>query len=261
MTNPDLKNDSCRLPDSSRQRTQPRPREGVEHASAVTTLAQNVTNALRTEIMEGRFRPDEKLQEMTLSKMLNVSRTPIRAALSGLAAEGLLEYQPNRGYTVRSLNADRLIAVFDLRGVLEGLAARLAAEKGMSESVANSFRAALDQGDAIMNKGALHDSDRAIFGEINVQIHEAILRAADDRMLNDMLRLCRNIPISSDRNVLWSDFAWVRRSHDDHHRLLDAIALRDGARAEQLMKEHVHAVKLQMKIELEQSGHSDELKR
>lgn len=210
--------------------------------------------------MEGRFKPDEKLQEMSLSKMLNVSRTPIRAALSRLAAEGLLEYQPNRGYTVRSLNADRLIAVFDLRGVLEGLAARLAAEKGMSESVAHTFRAALDQGDAIMNKGTLHASDRAIFGEINVQIHESILHAADDRMLSDMLRLCRNIPISSDRNVLWSDFAWVRRSHDDHHRLLDAIALRDGARAEQLMKEHVHAVKLQMKIELEQSGHPDQIK-
>ena len=229
-------------------------RARVGPAPVVVTLAQTVTDALRTEIMQGRFKPGEKLQEMTLSKMLNVSRTPIRAALNGLAAEGLLEYQPNRGYTVRSLNADRLIAVFDLRGVLEGLAARLAAEKGLPADLTQVFRAALEHGDSIMRKGVLHDADRVVFGEINVQIHEAILHAADDRMLSEMLRLCRNIPISSDRNVLWSDFDWVRRSHDDHHRLLDAIVLRDGARAEQLMKEHVHAVKLQMKIDMAFSG-------
>ncbi len=221
------------------------------------TLAQSVTDALRAEIMEGRFKPEERLHEMALSEMLKVSRTPIRAALNGLAAEGLLEYQPNRGYTVRSLNADRLIAIFDLRGVLEGLAARLAAEKGMSDSDCMSYRSALAQGDAIMSKGELFDADRALFGEINVKIHESILHAADDRMLSDMLRLCRNIPISSERNVLWSDFAWVRRSHDDHYRLLDAIMLRDSARAEQLMKEHVHAVKLQMKAELEMAEHID----
>lgn len=102
-----------------------------------------------------------------------------------------------------------------------------------------------------MSQGVLTDSDREPFGEINVQIHQIILKTADDSMLNDMLLRCRNTPISSERNVLWHDFSWVRRSHDDHYRLLDAIVLRDGARAEQLMKEHVHAVKLQMKLELE----------
>lgn len=220
----------------------------------VTTLALSVTDILRSEIMAGKLKPDEKLQEVSLSERLSVSRTPLRAALHSLASEGLLEYQPNRGYSVRSLNADRLIAIFDLRGVLEGLAARLAAEKGMSDVGQANFRDALVKGDQIMAQGLLLASDREPFGEINVKIHELILTAADDSMLRETLTRCRNIPISSERNVLWHDFAWVRRSHDDHYRLLDAIILRDGARAEQLMKEHVHAVKLQMKAELNLTG-------
>jgi len=217
----------------------------------VVTLAQSVTDILRSEITSEQLAPGLKLQEVSLSQRLGVSRTPLRAALHSLASEGLLEYQPNRGYCVRKLNPDRLIAIFDLRGVLEGLAARLAAEKGMSQADQAVFREALISGDSIMSQGVLRVSDREPFGEINVQIHQIILNTADDSMLNEMLLRCRNTPISSERNVLWHDFSWVRRSHDDHYRLLDAIVLRDGARAEQLMKEHVHAVKLQMKSELE----------
>jgi GntR family transcriptional regulator of vanillate catabolism len=227
---------------------------GVAHVREVVTLAQSVTDRLRTAVMEGRFLPDEKLQEMSLSAMLNVSRTPIRSALHSLAAEGLLEYVPNRGYSVRSLDADRLISVFDIRGVLEGLAARLAAERGMDEATQADFQSALAQGDRIMQRGKLVPADRDRFGEVNVRIHEAILRAADNRMLNDMIRICRNIPISSDRNVLWNDYGWIRRGHDDHHRMFDAIRLRDGSRAEQLMREHVHTVKLQMKEQLEHAA-------
>ncbi len=223
----------------------------MKTSSETMTLAQSVTDILRAEIMSGQLAPGKKLQEVSLSERLGVSRTPLRAGLHSLASEGLLEYKPNRGYCVRTLNPERLIAIFDLRGVLEGLAARLAAEKGMSASNEVVFRDALAQADAIMARGVLLDSDREPFGEINVQIHQIILTTADDVMLEEMLLRCRNTPLSSERNVLWHDFSWVRRSHDDHYRLLDAILLRDGARAEQLMKEHVHAVKLQIKSDLE----------
>jgi GntR family transcriptional regulator of vanillate catabolism len=220
-------------------------------STEVVTLAQSVADILRAEIVSGSLAPGEKLQEVTLAQRLGVSRTPIRAGLHSLASEGLLQYLPNRGYCVRALSSDRLIAIFDLRGVLEGLAARLAAENGMSETDEAIFRDALVRGDSIMAQGVLRASDKEPFGEINVQIHQIILNAAHDVLLEEMLLRCRNTPISSTRNVLWHDFSWVRRSHDDHYRLLDAILLRDGARAEQLMKEHVHAVKLQIKAELE----------
>jgi GntR family transcriptional regulator of vanillate catabolism len=218
---------------------------------AVITLAQSVTDKLRTAIMEGRFLPDAKLHEMSLSAMLHVSRTPIRAALHSLAAEGLLEYIPNRGYSLRSMDTSKLIEIFDIRGALEGLAARLAADRGMNEATVTDYKAALEAGDRIMARGKLMRGDRDRFGEINVRLHDAILRAADSRMLVDMVRICYNIPIFSDRNVLWTNYEWVRRSHDDHHRILGAILLRDGPRAERLMREHVHAVKLEMKAQLD----------
>lgn len=224
---------------------------GANGATGTPTLAQTVTDQLREALMDGRFGPEQKLQEESLSAMLKVSRTPVRAALNSLAAEGLLDYVPNRGYRVRRIDLDRLISIFDVRGVLEGLAARLAAEHGMDEAAQAAFRAALEDGDRIVAKGRLLAADRDRFGEINATLHDAVLRAADNPMLADMLRLCHNIPISSDRNVLWNEYRWLRRSHDDHHRLFDAIVQRDAARAEQLMREHVHSVKLQMRALLE----------
>lgn len=220
----------------------------------IVTLAQSVTDQLRAQVMAGEFKPGERLHEVALSERLGVSRTPVRAALHSLAAEGLLNYAPNRGYRVSDIDADRLITIFDLRGVLEGLAARLAAERGMSEAAILEFREALAEGDAIMAAGTLRAADREAFGEVNARIHQVIVGAADDRMLSDMIRVCHNIPISSERNVLWTDYEWLRRSHDDHHRILDAILLHDGPRAEQLMREHVHSVKLQMRAQLAQQG-------
>lgn len=214
------------------------------------TLSQTVTERLRAAILGGQFLPNEKLQEVALANFLDASRTPIRAALHSLASEGLVDYVPNRGYSVRGMDAERMLSVFDVRGVLEGLAARLAAENGMEETTQADYRDALAQGDRIFEKGSLVAEDRDLFGEINVRLHGAILRAADNRMLNDMFRQCQNIPIASERNVLWTDFKYLCRSHDDHHRLLEAIVLRDGARAEQLMREHVLGVKLLMKKEL-----------
>lgn len=228
------------LPEAARKAHTGKP------AVPAPTLAQTVAERLRVAVLEGRFAADEKLHEEALAAMLQVSRTPVRSALHGLAAEGLLDYVPNRGYSVRGVDRAGLSSIFDIRGVLEGLAARLAAERGMDERVQSAYRQALAEGDRVMAKGRLLASDRARFSDVNARIHTAILEAADNRMLHDMIRLCHNIPTSSDRHVPWGDYVWLRRSHDDHHRLYDAIALRDGPRAEQLMREHIHMVKLKL---------------
>lgn len=220
----------------------PRP---AARASFVT-LAQTVTAQLRQALIDGRFVPDQKLNEESLSAMLEVSRTPVRAALHTLAGEGLLDYVPNRGYSVRSLDLARLASIFDVRGVLEGLAARQAAERGLDEPRRAAMRVALDEGDRVIGKGRLLVADRAVFSDVNARIHDTLLDAADNRMLLDMVRQCHNIPVSSERNVLWNDYHWLRRSHDDHHRLFDAVSSRDGARAEALMREHILSVKLQL---------------
>ena len=214
--------------------------------TALPTLAQTVADRLRAALLEGRFAPGEKLNEASLSSMLTVSRTPVRSALHSLTADGLLDYVPNRGYSVRSVDRDRMRSIFDVRGALEGLAARLAAGQGLDESQQASFTQALAAGDRILDKGRLLAADRALYGDVNARIHAAILDAAGNRMLHDMLRLCHNIPVSSERNVLWDDFRWVRRSHEDHHILYEAISSRDATRAERVMKEHIHSVQLRL---------------
>ena len=229
----------------------PAPEQGRAAPAAQMTLAQTVTERVRIAVLEGRLSAGEKLNEELLSSMLQVSRTPVRAALHGLAAEGLLDYVPNRGYSVRGVNREQLNAMFDLRGVLEGLAARLAAERGLDAPQQAAFQEALDEGDRVLSKGRLLEEDRAVFSEVNSRIHGIILRAAGNRMLDDMIRICHNVPASSQRNVMWHDYHWLRRSHDDHHRLLDAIQRREGARAEALMREHIHIVKLKRGARLE----------
>jgi GntR family transcriptional regulator, vanillate catabolism transcriptional regulator len=223
-----------------------RKAHGGKPAVPAATLAQTVAERLRVAVLGGRFAPDEKLHEESLAAMLQVSRTPVRSALHGLAAEGLLDYVPNRGYSVRGVDLAGLSSIFDVRGVLEGLAARLAAERGMNEQVQAAYRQALAEGDRVMAKGRLLVADRATFSDVNARIHTAILEAAGNRMLHDMIRLCHNIPTASDRHVPWDEYLWLRRSHDDHHRMFDAIVLRDGPRAEQLMREHIHTVKLRL---------------
>lgn len=213
-------------------------------------MAQSTTELLRRALLDGRFQPQERLQEESLCGLLKVSRTPVRSALHILAAEGLLDYVPNRGYSVRAADPERLDAIFDLRGVLEGLAARRAAERGMDGPALATCQKALFEGDRVIAKGRLLARDRAVFAEVNATIHQAIFAVAPDRMLADMLRLCHNIPESSERNVSWDDYPWLRRSHDDHHRILEAVRLRDGHRAETLMREHIHSVKLRMRSRL-----------
>jgi GntR family transcriptional regulator of vanillate catabolism len=215
-----------------------------------TTRAQTVTDRLRELILAGEFQPAERLQEVFLSKMLDVSRTPIRAALHRLAAEGMLEYAPNRGYSVRSMDAAELLEVIDIRGVLEALAARFAAERGLSPELERIYHGALMDGDQLLAKGRLLKADMPLYREVNVRIHDSIIQAADNRMISDMIRLCHNVPMSSDRNILWDEFRWVLRSHDDHHRMFEAIMNREGWRAEQLMREHVLGIKVRLREQL-----------
>ena len=85
--------------------------------------------ALREKILDGDYAPGARLNEIDISNALNVSRTPVRAGLAILAAEGLLEYVPNSGYVVRSYSAQDIEGVYAARAVLEGLAARTLAEK------------------------------------------------------------------------------------------------------------------------------------
>jgi GntR family transcriptional regulator, vanillate catabolism transcriptional regulator len=222
--------------------TQTQGREAAELPSAATR-AHSVTERIRCAILSGDFAPGDRLHETRLSERLGVSRTPVRSALQALAAEGLLDHAPNRGYSVRRFQTAEIVDAYEIRAMLESLAARLAAERGLSDEQRAIMEQALSDGDALLAKDDLTEEDRIAYGAINFAIHNVVHIASRSRMLGDMIQLCQRVPQSSHRNIISFEYLDVRRRHDDHHRIYDAILSCDGYRAEILMREHVASVK------------------
>ena len=204
------------------------------------TLSQDVTETLRNWILHGQIQPGERLEEIPLAERLGVSRTPVRAALSTLASEGLVNHQPKRGYLVRGFDVDEIAAAYDVRAVLEGLACRNAATRGLTEDQSRRLLEALAEGDRILARGELRPEDHAPYQQMNVTIHDTLLHAAGNPWVTRFAEQAQNIPFASDRIILWDDHAIILRSHGDHHRIIEAIIARDCVRAEQLMREHVY---------------------
>ena len=105
--------------------------------------ALSVMDRVREAILGGAVSAGERLNEVQLSKTLSVSRTPVRAALLALAGEGLLDYAPNRGFTVREFPLPAIVDAYDIRAALEGVAVRFAAERGLGDQEKEIIEAAL----------------------------------------------------------------------------------------------------------------------
>jgi GntR family transcriptional regulator of vanillate catabolism len=205
--------------------------------------ALSVMDQIREAILGGMVSAGERLNEVRLSRTLAVSRTPVRAALQALAGEGLLDYAPNRGFSVREFPLDAIVDAYDIRASLEGLAARFAAERGLTPDEKAVVERSLVAGDKLLERGAFEAGDLTIYRGINGDFHDTLLAAARNRMLAEMIRICHHVPVSSSRNIVAFEHRDVRRRHDDHHRIYDAIMAREPWRAEMLMREHVSSVK------------------
>ena len=203
------------------------------------TTAADIVRILREGVLSGQFEPGARMHQEQLSSMLNISRTPIREALGMLANQGLLVYEPNRGYSVRRFSPEEIGAAFEVRGRLEALACALCAQKGLPAHQLGALESCLARGDAILDKGVLDPADLAPYREMNVEFHETIIAQSANPFIADFVRQCHNVPLASDRVFVWEDYRVIARSHDDHHRIAAAIAARDAERAEYLMREHV----------------------
>jgi GntR family transcriptional regulator of vanillate catabolism len=211
------------------------------------TRSLSVTDWLRENILSGSLGPGERLQEVRLSEQLGVSRTPVRAALHSLAAAGLVDYAPNRGYAVRDFPIPEMIDAYEIRGALEGLAARFAAERGLTHDQESALEEALTKGDkALAAFETLGPEFMTQFRDVNVVFHDTVLDAARNRMLAEMIRISYEKPRVSNRVIVTLDIRELERRHDEHHRIYEAIMARDPARAENIMREHVAGVKLAM---------------
>src|ERR1700754_5285926 len=117
---------------------------------ASATLSGELAERIRQDLLDGVLAPGSRINEVSLSRELAVSRTPLRAALQMLAGEGLLTYTPNRGFTVRAFPLSEIVDAYEMRALAEGLAARLAAERGRSDEARMKIEEALARGDQIL---------------------------------------------------------------------------------------------------------------
>ena len=210
------------------------------------TRASWLVEHLRQALLDGVFAPGARLNEVHLSRDLNVSRTPVRAALQMLAGEGLLTHLPNRGFTVRAVSLADIVEAYEMRALAEGLAARLAAEQGLTPPTRSALERALTEGDRALAANITSEERRAAYARANEAFHRAILEAGGSRLVEDVVRLCQRIPQASAHNVVAFDLTDVRARHQAHHAIFAALDAGDAPTAEQLMRAHVTSVELSM---------------
>jgi GntR family transcriptional regulator of vanillate catabolism len=210
---------------------------GIEHAP---TRALHVVEILRERILSGVLQPGTPLQELPLAVELGVSRTPVRAALSVLSQEGLIAYLPQRGYQVRTWTLDDVMNAYEVRGVLEAAACARAASVGVDEATLELLKRCLTEVDEMLRLRKLPDAGLQRWRELNITFHQAILDSSCNIFFASALQTVRSIPLVVNAVVVWGEPGDLRAFHDDHHRIFDAIRLRQSERASYLMREHVY---------------------
>jgi GntR family transcriptional regulator of vanillate catabolism len=213
-----------------------------------TQLAEAVVR-IREMILNGKLAPGQRVAEAPLADMLGVSRTPVRQALPLLAREGVLIEHETRGYVVRAFTAAEITDAIDLRGAIEALAAQRVAERGMSKALARDLSAVLEEGDSILSKRRIEESDEALYAGMNARFHSLILDAADSAILSAAMERNSHVPFASpqalafNRTQLDRMYDRLHFAHRQHHAIVDAIGAGQVGRVEALMREHAYGVK------------------
>jgi GntR family transcriptional regulator of vanillate catabolism len=213
--------------------------EGSPGSQAVRAQLQ-----LRELILAGELAPGERVGEVAIVEKLGISRTPIRAALVRLEQEGLLEALPHGGFAVRSFSERDVADAIELRGTLEGLMVRMAAERGAPEALIARARAALDEIDAVLANAQLDDADFGRYVAANGRFHGLLLRMVDSEVLVREVERVVRMPFASPSAfvVVQADSPQARDmfivAQAQHRAVLDAIERREGTRAEAIMREH-----------------------
>ncbi len=221
------------------------PATNTRAASAPQDSAQvRAQLQLREMILAGELAGGTRIAELAIVEKLGVSRTPIRAALMRLEQEGLLDALPNGGYAVRTFSERDISEAIELRGTIEGLSARLAAERKAPAVVLGEARECLDQIDAVLRQSALDDDSFSAYVRLNERFHALLSEMAGSAVIAKELERVASLPFASA-----SGFVVVQTSspgardmlvvaQDQHRQVLDAITAGEGARAEAIMREH-----------------------
>lgn len=202
----------------------------VLHQLSARSLSERAYLQIRDLIVTLELKPGSVIEEGRLCRQLKLGRTPVREALKRLAHEGLVRSVPNRGTFVMEINITDLARLTEVRVELEGLAARLAAERANSEDH-------LTMHVLIAELAGLTEMEPHHLIQFDQRIHRVIWQAGHNRFLEDA---CEQHFTHSLR--LWFlviHLVDLKVAVEEHGRLLDAVVARDGPRAQDMMRRHV----------------------
>ncbi|MFN3450561.1 MAG: GntR family transcriptional regulator [Sphingorhabdus sp.] len=208
---------------------------------------QHVLIALRKMIASGELADGARIAEISTAERLGVSRMPVRTALRALEQEGLVVKLGARGYAARGPTAAQIEDAIEVRGVLEGLAARTVASAKITPAFAKQLKACLKSGDDIFEKGYLAEGDLERFYDYNMEFHDLLVEASNNKAISAALSRNNHLPFASaaalalDWNDLASEYHHLCAAHKQHRKVSAAILAGNADAAEQLMREHARA--------------------
>ena len=206
----------------------------------------SVVATLRQLIMDGHYPAGTRLAEIPVATALGVSRTPVRLAFRSLQQEGLLQITGKRGFVVRAFSDEDVQCAVEVRGALEGLAARRLAERGLSADVQATLRACVDEGAQLLAKGHLTEEDIGAWAQLNHRFHRTIVESTGSLVIADAIARNNHLPFASadsiaiDRLALGREYEKLRFAQLHHQLVFEALERRESARVEMLMREHAY---------------------
>jgi GntR family transcriptional regulator, vanillate catabolism transcriptional regulator len=212
--------------------------------SRPSSQTARATLALREMLVQGQFRPGERIREVPLAARLDVSRIPLHLALERLAHEGFLEVHPRRGFVVQQFSPDDIYDAIELRGLLEGAAARLATERLRDVNELAGLQAIAHEIVVLVRRTRLSNDGFQQYIDLNAKFHAGLIELSRSRMLQRAIERACTLPFASPsaflkRQTISPDLRELFLvSADQHCRILEAIAGREGMRAEMITREH-----------------------
>jgi len=198
-------------------------------------LSQKVYRALKTEIIKGSLKPGTKLSEGKIAEQMGVSRTPVREALKELAAEGFVKMNPNQAVAVSNASVEDVQEVLQIRGVLEGLAARLTT-KTINEEEIKELEKYQKRMEQYTNK-----DDVLAFSEMDAEFHELILNICGN---NRLIQIRKNLSDQAHRYRIRSLSVPGRLKYSlkEHQEIVEALKRKDAEQADRLSQKHIENV-------------------
>lgn len=210
------------------------------------SASPSVVATLRQLILEGHYPPGTRLAEIPVAEALGVSRTPVRLAFRTLTQEGLLQRVGKRGLEVRAFTEADVLCAVEVRGVLEGLAARRLAEAGVPPALLAQLEQCLAEGERVLAGTRLSAADVDRWSALNQRFHGAIVGATGSRVIGDAIARNNHLPfaaadsIAIDKRALPAELRKLQLAQLQHRLIVEALRGGESARAETLMREHAY---------------------